>query len=101
MRTDHAPDDLARASEASVVALARIGDRKAFAELVRRREGQVRGLLRRLSQNRDLADDLAQDAFLQAWRKLDTLQETGAFGGWLKRIAVNVWLQHARRQRLR
>ena len=93
---------LASAPENMVVALARNGDEPAFAELVRRRHAQIRTLLRRLSGNSALADDLAQECFLQAWRELNQLNSMGAFGGWLRQIAVNGWLQHLRgRQRLR
>jgi RNA polymerase sigma-70 factor (ECF subfamily) len=73
------------------------GDDKAFEELVRRRQGVIRGLLRRLSGDWAVADDFAQETFLQAWRKLRTLRAPGAFGGWLRQIAVNVFLQHIRR----
>ena len=39
---------------------------------------------------------LAQEAFLKAWQKLHTLKSPGAFGSWLRRIAVNIFLQHIR-----
>ena len=91
------PQALAGAAEASVVALAALGDDRAFAELVRRRQGMVRDLMRRLSGDRAFAEDLAQKAFVQAWRQLGKLKSPGAFGGWLRAIAVNVWLQEARR----
>ena len=91
-------DDLtATAPEPSLVALAMSGDDEAFEELVRRRQGAVRGLMHRLSGDRRAADDYAQEAFLRAWRKLSTLRSPDAFGGWLRRIAVNVFLQHVRR----
>jgi RNA polymerase sigma-70 factor (ECF subfamily) len=72
------------------------GDDKAFEELVRRRQGVIRGLMRQLSGDWAMADDFAQEAFLQAWLKLRTLRAPGAFGGWLRQIAVNVFLQHIR-----
>jgi RNA polymerase sigma-70 factor (ECF subfamily) len=87
---------LASAAEATVVALAMAGDDLAFEELVRRRQSGLRSLLRRLCGNAALADDLAQQAFLQAWSKLATLRAPGAFGGWLKQVAVNTWLAQAR-----
>jgi len=93
-------DTLGDAAETLVVMLAATGDDRAFAELVRRRQGSVRGLLRRLCRDASLADDLAQDAFVQAWRTLPQLRNAGAFGGWLKQVAVRTWLQHARRARL-
>ena len=91
------PQTLAGAAEASVVALAVSGDDRAFAELVRRRQGMVRELMRRLSGDRSFAEDLAQQAFVQAWRQLGRLRSPAAFGSWLRAIAVNVWLQEARR----
>lgn len=91
------PSALAGAAEATVVALAVSGDHQAFAELVRRRQGMVRGLMRRLCRDHAFAEDLAQQAFVQAWRQLGRLRSSGAFGSWLRAIAVNVWLQEARR----
>ena len=79
-----------------VVALAKSGDDAAFNELVRRRAGFVRQLLRRLCRDASLADDLSQQTFLQAWRSLPQLRSLAAFPGWLRRLAVNCWLQHLR-----
>jgi RNA polymerase sigma-70 factor, ECF subfamily len=79
-----------------VVALAMSGDAAAFSELVRRRQGALRSLLRRLSRDPALADDLAQQAFVKAWRALPKLRSVGAFGAWLRRLAVNTWLEHLR-----
>lgn len=90
-------DQLASAAEPSVVALAMAGDDGAFEELVRRRQGSIRRLMRQLGGDWTLADDLAQEAFIRAWQKLSTLRAPGAFGGWLRRIAVNVFLGHIRR----
>jgi len=84
------------AAEVAVVALAKLGDKPAFEELVRRRQSAVRNLLRRLCRNHALADDLSQQTFLQAWKTLTSLQSPGAFGGWLRQIAVNTWLQYVR-----
>jgi len=85
------------APEEYVVALAMSGDDGAYGELVRRRQKRVRDMLRRLCGNHALADDLAQTTFVQAWRGIRALRDPGAFGGWLKRVAVNVWLAEARR----
>lgn len=87
---------LGAAAESIVVALAITGDDTAYGELVRRRQAQIRALLRRLCRNPALADDMAQQAFLQAWRRIRTLQAPGAFGGWLRKIAVTTWLQQLR-----
>jgi RNA polymerase sigma factor (sigma-70 family) len=87
---------LAAASEVSIVALAMNGDDAAYGELMRRRQGAVRNLLRRLTRNPALADDLAQQTFLQGWQAIRGLKAPGAFGGWLRKLAVNFWLQNAR-----
>ena len=80
-----------------MVRLARNGDRQAFSELVSRRQAWVRNLMRRSCGDSVLADDLSQQVFLQAWKTLPQLHEPGKFGPWLKRLAVNEWLQYARR----
>jgi RNA polymerase sigma factor (sigma-70 family) len=87
---------LGEAAEAAVVALAMCGDRKAFSELVWRRQTWLRNLLRRLCRDPALADDLAQQVFLKAWRSLPQLKSVGAFGAWLRRLAINTWLAEAR-----
>jgi len=93
------PRALAGADELSVVMCAIAGDDSAYGELVRRRQGAIRQLLRRLCRDPAVADDLAQQTFLQAWRSIHTVKSPAAFGGWLKRLAVNVWLQKARAER--
>ena len=72
-------------------------DTKAFNELVQRHQSRVRGWLRHLAGDAALADDLAQDTFLKAWRKLATYNATGSFEGWLLRIARNEFLQSRRK----
>ena len=80
-----------------IVALARTGDRSAFEELVRRRQSSVRNLMRRCCGDVTLADDLAQQVFLQVWQKIHSLKKANAIGAWLKRVAVTVWLQYLRK----
>ena len=84
------------ADESSIVMCAIAGDDNAYGELVRRRQCAIRQLFRRLCRDPALADDLAQQTFLQAWRAIHTVKSPAAFGGWLKRLAVNVWLQRVR-----
>lgn len=90
----------AAANEISIVLLAMNGDDAAYAELVRRRQDAIRNLLRRLTHDASLADDLAQQTFVHGWQSIRHLKSPGAFGGWLRKIAVNFWLQHARNSRL-
>ena len=91
------PDNYAASPEVLLVGLARKGDRQAFAGLVERRQTWIRNLMRRCCSDAVLADDLAQQVFLQAWRSMAQLQRPGRFAAWLQRIAVNTWLQYLRR----
>jgi RNA polymerase sigma-70 factor, ECF subfamily len=87
---------LAAANEISIVLLAMNGDDAAYGELVRRRQEAIRNLLRRLAHDATLADDLAQQTFLHGWQAIRALKSPGAFRAWLRKLAVNFWLQHAR-----
>jgi len=75
------------------------GDNKAFAELVRRHQGRVRGLLVRLTGDRVLADDLAQEVFLRTFRGLVGFEGRSRVSTWIYRIAYNVYLNHRARVR--
>ena len=90
---DYYPD----CPEAMLVSLARSGDRSAFEELVRRRQSQVRNLMRRFCNDNALADDLAQQVLMKVWLNIRKLRKVSAFNGWLKRLAVNVWLHYLRK----
>ena len=90
-------DYYAKSPEALLAGLAGKGDRNAFAELVQRRQSWIRNLMRRCCGNVTLADDLAQQVFMQAWRTIPHVQQPNRFGAWLKRVAINVWLQHLRK----
>ncbi len=73
-------------------------DRRAFAELVRRHQSAVRGLLRRLcGGDAAAADDLAQETFLKAYRGLSGYRGDARGATWLHRIARNLWASRARR----
>ncbi len=89
---------LGKSPEALLVGLAKKGDRNAFAELLWRRQAWVRTLMLRCCGNPALADDLAQQAFMQAWRMVPQLRQVSRFGPWLKRLAINEWLQHVRKR---
>ncbi|MCC6201538.1 MAG: sigma-70 family RNA polymerase sigma factor [Gammaproteobacteria bacterium] len=92
------PGTYATASDATLVLLARERDQQAFAALVERHQQWLRRLLRRLSHDPDLADDLAQQVLLRAWEALPGLQAGQALPAWLKVIAVRTWLKHLRRR---
>jgi RNA polymerase sigma-70 factor (ECF subfamily) len=74
-------------------------DRHAFSELVRRYQSGVRATLRRLTAgNHALADDLAQETFLSAYRNLRSFRQEARFSTWLFRIATNAFLAEARKR---
>jgi RNA polymerase sigma-70 factor (ECF subfamily) len=73
-------------------------DRGAFAALVNRHQPAVRGLLRRLcGGDAAVADDLAQETFLRAYRGLPAFRGGARLSTWLHRVAYNVFLTHAAR----
>ena len=82
----------------ALVARALLGnDRRAFEQLVRRHQGMVRAQLCRLMHgDHAAADDLAQETFLLAWRKLDQFRNEARFSTWLYRIAYACFLQVCR-----
>jgi RNA polymerase sigma-70 factor (ECF subfamily) len=82
--------------EAQLVAAARDGDRAAFGQLYDRFAPMVHGLLLARVPRADV-DDLVQDAFLQAMRRLGSLRTLEAFGPWLAAIARNRARDHWRR----
>lgn len=82
-------------------ARAQQGDRQAFANLVRAHQSRVRLQLRRLTHGDvALADDLAQETFVQAWLHLDNFRGDARLATWLHRIALTRFLQHQRRPQL-
>jgi len=88
-------------NEAALLALAATGDSAAFGALVRQHQSRLRGFLRRLARgNHALADDLAQETFLEAWRKIGQFRADGTFSGWLARIAYRRYLMWARQRKL-
>ena len=74
------------------------GQEAAFEALVRRYQGNVRGLTRRLASQSAEADDLAQAAFLTAWRKISAYRG-GSFKAWICTIAYREFLQARRKQK--
>lgn len=77
------------------------GDAAAFGALVRQHQSSVRGFLRRLTKgNHALADDLAQETFLEAYRKIAQFQGQGSFTGWLYAIAWSRFLMENRKRKL-
>jgi len=76
------------------------GDAAAFASLVRQHQSPLRGFLLRLTRgDHALADDLAQETFIEAYRKLAQYDGRGAFAGWLYAIAWSRFRMAVRKRR--
>lgn len=86
--------------DAAVLARAQAGDARAFAQLVAAHQSRVRQQLRRLCHgDAALADDLAQDTFVQAWLALPGFRGEARVATWLYRIAYHRYLMDARATR--
>ncbi|OGU15641.1 MAG: hypothetical protein A3K13_06605 [Gemmatimonadetes bacterium RIFCSPLOWO2_12_FULL_68_9] len=79
--------------DAADVALAQSGDAQAFERLYRSQVARIHSLARRMVGPAE-ADELTQDVFVRAWKKLHTFRGEAAFGTWLHRLGVNVMLAH-------
>jgi RNA polymerase sigma-70 factor, ECF subfamily len=77
------------AQERALIARARAGDERAFAQLVTEHSARVQGALQRFGLNPQEADEVAQEVFLRAWRGLARFEERSQFSTWLYRIAFN------------
>ena len=84
-----------------LIARARQGDLPAFEEVVRRYQRRVYGVALRIVRAHDVADDVAQEAFVRAWRSLDRFDLARPFGPWVCRIAANLAVNHVRSPRAR
>ena len=89
----------ARVDQTLVARVLLSDDRRAFEQLMRRHHGMVRAQLRRLvNGDHGSADDLAQETFLLAWRKLHQFRGDARFSTWLYRIAYTCFLQAHRKK---
>ena len=88
---------MSQATDARLVDQARRGDTDAFGQLVQRYERRVMKVIRRFMPDQDLAMDLAQDAFLKAFDRLEQFDPSRRFGPWLFRIAVNTTYDHLKK----
>jgi RNA polymerase sigma-70 factor (ECF subfamily) len=87
-------------TEAEAIRLAQQGDAGAFERIYRLHSRRVYALCLRMVGNTAEAEDLAQDAFLQLFRKIGTFRGESAFSTWLHRLAVNVVLMKLRKKTL-
>jgi len=85
--------------ELQLVQAAKGGDVSAFEDLVKRYDRNVFRIAQHITQNREDAEDVVQDAFLKAYQNLGQFQGQSKFYTWLVRIAVNEALMRLRRRR--
>ncbi len=89
-------------SDAELAAACQTGEREAFAALVERHQHAVYNLAYRMTGNAAEADDVAQDAFIRAYRKIAQFRTDGSFRNWTMGICANLarnrFRQRTRRQ---
>ena len=85
------------ADERALISRAQRADARAFEALYRLHIDRVYGICLRMTGNVSEAEDCAQEAFIQAWNKLDRFRGDSAFSTWLHRIAVNSVLGRMRK----
>lgn len=94
------PNPKTEAHEHELVVRAQNGDREAFGELVLRHRKGVINVVYRLSGDGDMAEEVAQEAFIKAWQYLPRYQPKAPFRNWVYRIATNVALDVLRREKV-
>jgi RNA polymerase sigma-70 factor, ECF subfamily len=93
-------DQKQRNNEAELIERAKQGDEAAFEALYHQHKRRVYSLCLRMVSNPAQAEDLAQEAFLQLYRKIGTFRGESAFSTWLHRMTVNVVLMQLRKKGL-
>src|SRR6204780_5220255 len=93
------PSTVVKEDEPELVAAAKAGDISAFETLVSRYERKIFRLAQNITQNREDAEDVMQEAFLKAYEHLSGFQGNSRFYTWLVRIAVNQALMKLRKRR--
>jgi len=96
-----AETDTPRISDYALAQKAAEGDMKAFEQLYERHNRRVYSLCLRMTQNVSEAEDLAQEVFIQLFRKIGSFRGESAFTTWLHRLTVNQVLMHFRKRGVR
>jgi len=103
MMSSEDPGERRPASSASedavLVARIRGGASEDFAEIIRRYQSRVFGILYRYEHDAQRLEDLAQETFIKVWRALEQFDGRAPFEHWLSRIAVRTALDHLRREK--
>ena len=93
------PSQVVKDDEGALVAAAKAGDINAFETLVGRYERKIFRLAQNITQNKEDAEDVMQEAFLKSYQHLGEFQGNSRFYTWLVRIAVNQALMKLRKRR--
>ena len=90
---------ISQANEMELVTRAQNGDRNAFSELVRIHAQGVMNVVYRMCGNMHVAEDAAQETFIQAWLRLSSYRQKSSLRNWLYRIAVNTAIDMLRKEK--
>ena len=90
---------ISQANEAELVTRAQNGDRNAFSELVCIHAQGVMNVVYRMCGNMHVAEDAAQETFIQAWLRLPSYRQKSSLRNWLYRIAVNTAIDMLRKEK--
>lgn len=85
-------------SNSELLVLAKAKDATAQRQLYEHHAPMVLGTCRRYCSNHADAEDVMQETFVKAFRKLNTFKSDGDFGAWIRRIAVNTSIDHVRKR---
>src|SRR4026209_1004917 len=91
--------DHSAANDESLVKAAQNGDMIAFEELVARYRDKIYARAYSMMRNEEEAIDLSQEAWVKAWQRLKQFQGESSFVTWMTRIAINLCLDHLRKQK--
>lgn len=84
-------------ADRELVVRTRSGDTEAFGEIVRRYQGSVFNVCLRMMGERFAAEDMAQEAFIRAFQRLDRYDPDRPFGPWIRTVAANLCLNQLKR----
>lgn len=90
---------ISQASEVELISRAQNGDRNAFSELVRIHSQGVLNVIYRMCGHMQVAEDAAQETFIQAWLRLPSYRSQSSLKNWLYRIAVNTAIDILRKEK--
>jgi len=85
--------------DSSIIEKVLAGDAQTFEMLILKYQSKLFATILNVVKDRELAEDITQEAYMKAFQKLDTLKDHNQFYAWLKRIALNLALNHFERSK--